>query len=139
MQRKFREYEYSEQALLGKGGSASVYKATKDGKNFALKIFDKTALEEFGGGETTRISRQLELRDHKIENLIKIFDGGYDDEEETYFLVMEYLSWPSLEKSISELPDDAIPNLIAQLARAAKELEELGVVHRDINDWRLRQ
>ncbi|MBY0575008.1 MAG: protein kinase [Gallionellaceae bacterium] len=132
MKRKFREYEYSEQTPLGKGGSATVYEATRDGGKFALKIFDKAALEEFGGGETTRISRQLELRDHKIENLIKIFDGGYDDEEETYFLVMEYLPWPSLEKSIGQLPDEAIPSLIGQLAKAAKDLEELGVVHRDI-------
>lgn len=130
--KKFREYEYSEQNRLGKGGTATVYKAAKDGKEYALKIFDKAALEEFGGGETTRINRQLELRDHQIENLIKIFDGGYDEVEETYFLVMEYLPWPSLEKSIIELPDDAVPNLIAQLAQAAKELEELGVVHRDI-------
>jgi serine/threonine protein kinase len=130
--KKFREYEYSELNHLGKGGSATVYKATKDGKEYALKIFDKAALEEFGGGETTRINRQLELRDHQIENLIKIFDGGYDEVEETYFLVMEYLPWPSLEKSIGELPDDAVPDLIAQLARAAKELEELGIVHRDI-------
>lgn len=132
MKIKFREYEYSDDVSLGKGGSATVYKATKDGEDFALKIFDKAALEEFGAGETTRIERQLELRDHNIENLIRIFDGGYDDEKQTYFLVMEYLPWPSLEKSIKDIPDDAIPNLIAQLAKAAKELEERSIVHRDI-------
>ena len=132
MKIKFREYEYSDDGYLGKGGSATVFKATKDGEDFALKIFDKAALEEFGAGETTRIERQLELRDHNIENLIKIFDGGYDEEKQTYFLVMEYLSWPSLEKSIKDIPDDAIPNLIAQLAKAAKELEERSIAHRDI-------
>lgn len=69
MKIKFREYEYSDDASLGKGGSATVFKATKDGEDYALKIFDKAALEEFGSGETTRIERQLELRDHNIENL----------------------------------------------------------------------
>ena len=128
----FREYEYCDDVSLGKGGSATVFKATKGGEEYALKIFDKTALEEFGAGETTRIERQLSLRNHKIENLIKIFDGGYDEDKQTYFLVMEYLPWPSLEKSIEKLPNDAIPNLMAQLAKAAKELEELGIVHRDI-------
>ncbi len=132
MKIKFREYEYSDDVSLGKGGSATVFKATKDGKEFALKIFDKSALEEFGAGETTRIERQLVLKNHQIENLIKIFDGGYDDEKETFFLVMEYLPWPSLEKSIKGLPNEAIPTLMAQLAKAAKELEELGIVHRDI-------
>jgi len=132
MKIKFREYEYSDDVSLGKGGSATVFKATKDGEEYALKIFDKTALEEFGAGETTRIERQLDLRDHQIENLIKIFDGGYDEEKQTYFLVMEYLPWPSLEKSIDKLPNEAIPSLMAQLAKAAKELEELSIVHRDI-------
>lgn len=132
MKIKFREYEYSDDVSLGKGGSATVYKATRDGEEYALKIFDKAALEEFGAGETTRIERQLELRDHNIENLIKIFDGGYDEGEQTYFLVMEYLPWPSLERSIEKLPNEAIPNLMAQLAKAAKELEERGIVHRDI-------
>jgi serine/threonine protein kinase len=132
MKIKFREYEYSDEVSLGKGGSATVFKATKNGEDYALKIFNKAALEEFGSGETTRIDRQLDLRNHQIENLIKIFDGGYDEEKQTYFLVMEYLSWPSLERSITKIPNDAIPNLIAQLAKAAKELEELGIVHRDI-------
>jgi serine/threonine protein kinase len=132
MKIKFREYEYSDDVSLGKGGSATVFKAVKDGKEYALKIFDKNALEEFGAGETTRIARQLDLRDHHIENLIKIFDGGYDEEKQTHFLVMEYLSWPSLENSIERLPNEAIPNLMAQLAKAAKELEELSIVHRDI-------
>ena len=129
---KFREYEYSDEDFLGKGGSASVYKAIKGAEVYALKIFDKTALKEFGDGEKTRIERQIELQHHKIENLIKIVDGGYDDENQTYFLVMEYLPWPSLEKSIENLPDCAIPSLVAQLAKAAKELEELGIAHRDI-------
>lgn len=132
MKIKFREYEYSEGDILGKGGSASVYRATKDGAEYALKIFDKVALKEFGVGEKERIKRQLELLNHKIETLIRIFDGGYDEEKETYFLVMEYLSWPSLEKSIEKLPNDVIPGLVFQLAKAAKELEEIGLVHRDI-------
>jgi serine/threonine protein kinase len=132
MKIEFREYEYFDDVSLGKGGSATVYKATKDGEEFALKIFDKTALDEFGAGETTRIERQLGLKDHQIENLIRIYDGGYDEDKQTFFLVMEYLPWPSLEKSIEKLPNDAIPNLMAQLAKAAKELEELGIVHRDI-------
>lgn len=125
-------YEYSEKDCLGKGGSASVYTATKGGVKYALKIYDKAALEEFGQGEEIRIQRQVELCGVEIGSLIKIFAGGYDKEKGTYYLVMEHLDWPSLEKVIGAVPDDAIPNLMSQLARAAKELEDAGIAHRDI-------
>ena len=66
------------------------------------------------------------------ENLVKIFDGGYCEKTENFFMVMEYSDAPNSAEVLSKVPRKSIGPFISQVASAARFLEDLGHVHRDI-------
>lgn len=49
-----------------------------------------------------------------------------------HFIVMKFLEGPNLKSCLDNVPTENIGSLIAQLAAAAKFLEDLGYAHRDI-------
>jgi len=119
---------------LGHGADGIVYCASKAGATAAVKVFFPESLKRngFDAGQQ-RLERQLTLKGKKHNShLVEIYDGGFDDELETLFLVMELVSGNSLDKVIDRVPRDCIAPLIYQLADAAKFLESMELVHRDI-------
>lgn len=116
---------------INHGKSAAVFRAEKDGQIAALKIFDSEVVERYGrDAQRKRIDRELLLRGKEHPNLVRIFDGGEDDE--MLFIVMEYLPWKNLAESLQGIPPEAVRPLISQIAAAAKFLEDQSVAHRDI-------
>ena len=68
---------YTIERLVNNGKSAAVFKACKDGKLYAFKIFDNDLIERFGHEiQQKRIDKEIGLKGHVINNLVKIFDGG---------------------------------------------------------------
>jgi len=119
--------------LVNNGKSAAVFLATKDGNPVALKIFDDELIEKYGDAtQLARIDRELELVGKRHPNMVEILGGGFDDITKNHFIVMEYLNGPNLKECLSKVPAENIPELVQQLASAAKFLEGLGLVHRDI-------
>lgn len=120
---------------LGRGDSAIVYGATRDGRNAAVKIFFPEALGKHGfAEETQRLELQLKLRGKKQHpNLVEIYDGGVAEElGNTLFLSMEDVPGKTLDKVLEQVPRTSIGPLIRQLAAAAQFLEQQDLVHRDI-------
>ena len=115
------------------GKTAFVCEADLDDKKYAIKIFETDSFDDRDIAELKeRLDRQLQLVGRPHENLIKIFAGGYCSESKYYYLIMEFLDAPSLSKLIKDLPRERIVPLISQIASAARFLEELNLVHRDI-------
>lgn len=118
---------------ISSGKTAFVCQATKD-KKAAIKIFEtefltKKEIEEL----EVRLERQLSLVDlPKHPHLVEIYDSGYSGQYECYFLVMEFVDAQPLTNEIKHLPATNIGPLISQIASAAKYLEDLNLVHRDI-------
>ena len=121
------------QRLAGSGKSAVVFEAERGGKIAALKVFDRELVQRFGREvQQRRLDRELSLRGVTHENLVGILDGGYDDTFKVMFVVMEFIRAKTLSDVLDKVPRDRIWPLIAQVARAAKFLEERELCHRDI-------
>ena len=119
--------------LLGNGKSALVLRATRSGQVAALKVFDPDLVRRFGeDAQLERIARERLLIGRKYENLVEIYDGGKCGATGYLFVAMQCVDAPDLAAALTEVPQDRIRPLIAQLAVAAQFLEGLGLVHRDI-------
>lgn len=116
------------------GASAAVFRVEHPVHGVAaLKIYDPSFFEGDNALiEARRIELQGELRDHGHPNLIEVLEAGHLEEDGTWFLLMEFCPWPSLEKQIASVPDDQVHSVIKQVVQAVKFLDEKGYVHRDI-------
>ena len=118
---------------LGQGKTATVYKATKNCKTSAIKVFNSEITRRLNGQETeARIQRELTMIGKSHPNLVSIQGGGFDKEIACHYIVMDYLSGSILTKALTLISRDQIPNLILQLSKAARYLECLDLCHRDI-------
>lgn len=119
---------------LGAGADGIVYLVLCDGEKRALKLFYPEAIAKHGLEEQIeRLQLQLELVGEKRHrNLVEIYDGGYLPEENTIYILMEYIPGTSLDKLVGKIPPNSIYPLISQLADVARFLEERDLVHRDI-------
>lgn len=124
---------YEVEKLIDNGKSAAVFLAHKDGIRVALKIFDDELIARYGDkAQLARIEQELKLVEVSHPNMVKILAGGVDELTKNHYLVMEYLDGRNLKKCLNDIPDENVPKLVAQLAEAAKFLEDMGLVHRDI-------
>jgi serine/threonine protein kinase len=132
--RYLRIGKYEVLAHIATGGMGAVYKALDAdlGREVALKILStelavKPDLRERFRNEARAAAR---LR-HK--NIVSIY--GFEEDNGTYFLVMEYVDGIDLLEHIRKngtfAPREACRILI-QAARALDHLHQLGMVHRDI-------
>src|SRR5687768_5998698 len=122
---------YTVEALLGRGGMASVFRVRHDelGTHYALKLLDMTS----------PIVRERLIEEGRMQsrlrhpNVVSVFDVVVH--ESCPGLVMEYVDGPSLHLLIHAEPDipppvrDAIVSGIVYGVRAA---HKVGLVHRDL-------
>jgi eukaryotic-like serine/threonine-protein kinase len=120
---------------LGGGGMGVVYQAEDMllGRDVAIKVL-RTHLAE---DESFRHRFEREGRSAaglSHPNIVQVYDVGETPEGVPY-LVMEYVSGPTLEKILRErgaLPEREAVDIAAQVAAALAEAHRRGVVHRDI-------
>jgi serine/threonine-protein kinase len=67
-------------------------------------------------------------------NIVRIFDVGEEAESGDMYIVMEYLSGPSLERMINDepVPLDRAAAIIGQIASGLDAAHARGIIHRDI-------
>jgi len=125
--------------LIDNGKSAAVFRGRKDNVLYAIKIFDTELIEKFGNEiQQERIDLELSLKDHKIDNLVKILDGGKTNigKEEYFYIVMEYIKGMNLRKYIENctITTNFIVDVIKTLIDTTEKLFENtpSLVHRDI-------
>jgi serine/threonine protein kinase len=119
---------------IGSGGMAVVYKG-KDlllNRVVAVKILrDQFAQDE---GFVQRFRREAQsAASLSHPNIVSIYDVGQQDD--TYFLVMEYVVGSSLKKLIKQkgpmAPEEVI-EIAFQLCEALEHAHQHGIIHRDI-------
>jgi len=119
---------YVIQRGVGRGGFGEVYYAISDGgKELALKYLrDNPAIELRG------VSHCLNL---KSPHLVSVFDVRQSTEGE-YFIVMEYVSGPSLRDLLIAEPNglglQKAAFFVREIGRGLAYLHDRGIVHRDL-------
>src|SRR2546428_3670876 len=122
---------WSVQEQINHGKSAIVFRAEKNGMTAALKVFDPEIVERYGrDAQKARIDRELSLIGKPPPNLVQIYDGG--QEGELFFVAMEYVKGKDLAAVLQAVPASEVRSLIAQVAAAARFLEDAAFAHRDI-------
>ncbi len=119
--------------ILGAGKSATVYLGQYKTQKVAIKIFNIEIIERQGWEiQEERLLNELSLIGKDVDNVIKILGGKCCKESDRVYLIMEYLDYRTLADLISEFPDNQIVPVIKEVAKAAYNLEKLGIYHRDI-------
>jgi serine/threonine protein kinase len=127
---------YRIEALLGRGGSASVYRARDEflGRIVALKVIAPTSVDPSAIRRERAEVELLASLNHRA--LVTLFDAGvgeFDGYERT-FLVMELVDGPTLRERIERGPIAPLDvgTMAVDLAEALSIVHAQGVVHRDI-------
>lgn len=124
---------YRIEALLGRGGMGTVYRAHDEqtGRDVAIKTILAAARES----ETRRFRREFRVLarlDHP--NIIRVFDSGSVDG--LPFYVMEYIQGPDLRLLLTNrkepLPFRQTIVVGIQVAQALAYIHNQGIVHRDL-------
>ncbi|WP_448093660.1 protein kinase domain-containing protein [Pseudomonas lini] len=117
----------------GNGKSAVVLPAQKGNQQGAIKIFHPELVERYGKDvQLERIMREKSLVGAVHDNLVQIYDGGECEATGYLYVVMESLPYRNLHERLIEVPIEVVPKIIAQVASAARYLEDRGMAHRDI-------
>lgn len=125
---------------LGRGGMAEVYKAYHASldRYVAIKVLHQFLAddEEFArrfGREAQNIARL------KHPNIVQVYDYEYDQDSDSYYMVMELVDGVTLKERLTELHDQGEALIIDEALRitreAASALEyahRTGMIHRDV-------
>ena len=119
---------YAIQRAVGQGGFGEVYYAISDGgREVALKYLKSNPEIELRG-----VSQCMNL---KSPYLVSIFDVKQSAEGD-YFIVMEYISGPSLRDLLVAEPNGLGPQkaayLLREIGKGLSYLHDRGIVHRDL-------
>ena len=119
---------YTIKRAIGRGGFGEVYYSTSDaGKEVALKLLTRNIEIERHG-----VQHCMNL---KSQHLITIFDLKTNEDGDS-FVVMEYVSGPSLSQILAEHPNGLPPHEVKRwlkgLVDGVSYLHDHGIVHRDL-------
>ncbi|MBI4568592.1 MAG: serine/threonine protein kinase [Planctomycetes bacterium] len=125
---------YEVLSVLGEGGLGTVYKARQNTMNriVALKVLHKQWVKD----EEFRKRFLLEARivgKMSHQNLVQVFDIGKDNGH--YYFSMEYVGRGTVEDLVTErgaLTVETAVNIVIQVCRALKYIQDFRLVHRDI-------
>ena len=119
---------YTIKSAAGHGGFGEVYYAVSDaGREVALK-----AVQGYEQIELRGIRQCMNL---KSPHLVTIFDVKHNDKGQP-FVLMEYVSGPSLRDLIDESPgglgEEKTAFFLREIAKGLSYLHDCGIVHRDL-------
>jgi len=138
---KVLKERYKLTELIAEGGMASVFKGTDLllQRTVAVKILRQNlALDEDGIERFYREARSAAKLSHP--NIVNIYDIGQEDD--IYFIVMEYLPGGTLDKLISGGKPPVIDEVIRigiEICEALDYAHKKGVIHRDIKAQNIMQ
>jgi eukaryotic-like serine/threonine-protein kinase len=125
---------YRLDALIGRGGMASVYRGEDLalGRPVAVKVFAEAA-EGIDDSERRKSETAL-LASLAHRALVRLYDASRDPDTGREFLVMELIDGRDLREAlkVGPLTQADAAGLLADLAEALHVMHDRGIVHRDV-------
>lgn len=125
-------YKTKPEWFIGKGGFGSVYKAEKDGKFYAIKVFQT----EFLIGEyRSRIDQEIKaLQKITHPNVVKVHDFGKfkENEFEYFYIVMDFVDGQSLVDYVGSVEEPKCIQIIESVLDTIDVVHKMGIIHRDL-------
>jgi serine/threonine-protein kinase len=126
--------DYTGLEPIGRGGMAEVYKAQHPTLNRTVAIKVLPAGMSRDPSFRHRFEREARtIATLRHPNIVQLFD--FSEAEDTYYMVMEYVSGPPLSEYMREvgaLPIDEVRGLLVDIASALDYAHQQGIIHRDI-------
>lgn len=121
-------------AFIDAGASGAVFEVAHPTHGpVALKVYDPSFFQgDHAVIEEKRIELQAATTGLNHANLIVTYSAAKLEKEGTWYILMQYCPWPSLQKALSGVPVEEIQNLIKQLAEVVVYLRDHDIIHRDI-------
>lgn len=159
---KVNDHTYAVHELLGRGQFGSVFRATRDGKEYALKTINSISFGQAGSDvfevrdetrQEIRIMSELNDKcscgegDFKFPTLMRMVEATNPEKKEIWsrkttkkdlysiFIVMPFIKGMDLYKYSATIKKPSQPeflNICWQICSAMKCLHDHGVVHRDM-------
>jgi serine/threonine protein kinase len=126
--------EYKLLGLIAVGGMARIYLAEHAliGRRVAIKVLPRTRLAQTSCLERfQREAQSAATLDHP--NIIRTYDT--DADEETHYIVMEFIDGRDLQKRVTEdgrLSEADAVDCIRQAAEGLGHAHQIGLLHRDV-------
>ena len=113
---------------IGKGSFSKVYRASKDGKEYAIK---KMPFSQFSSSLKKRIHNELFiLQNVSHENIVKFIDFEY--ENENLYVIFEFCEC-DISKWIGQIPDEIeLKKRLYEITKGIHYLHSKNILHRDI-------
>lgn len=125
-------YQTKEEWYLGKGSFASVYKAEKDGKFYAIKIFQT----EYVKPEYKKLlDREIDaLKKITHPNIVKFYSSGtfVENRFEYFYIIMDLVEGKSLSEYVGSISEEQALKFIKSVLKTLDSVHKQGVIHRDL-------
>ncbi len=125
---------------LGSGGMSEVYKAYQPGldRYVAIKVLHSFLAQE--EDFLTRFQREAKFAAMlRHPNIVQVYDFDYDEESNSYYMVMEYINGVSLKTRLQKMakkgemmPLEESVRIVTAIANALNYAHQHGTVHRDV-------
>jgi len=128
--------KYRLEAVLGRGGMGSVWRALHLGLNapVAVKLMDPAGMKT--SGMLARFHREAQAAAQlRSPHVVQIFDHGVDNDSGIPFIVMELLEGESLADRLTRvgaLTPRETSRIVTEVCRALARAHDAGIVHRDL-------
>lgn len=125
-------YNTKEEWYIGKGSFASVYKAEKDGKFYAIKIFQTEYVKPEYKKLLDREIAALQKISHP--NVIKLYASGTFVENmfEYFYIVMDLVEGKSLKEYVGSIDEQHALKFTESILETLDSIHKQGVLHRDL-------
>lgn len=125
-------YKTKQEWFIGKGSFGSVYKVEKDGKFYAIKIFQTEYLQSEYRNRLDREIKAIQKISHP--NVVKFHDYGtfVDNEFEYFYIVMDLVEGKPLTEYVGTIEEDRCIEIIESVLTTLDSVHSEGIIHRDL-------